>query len=1106
VLCSLVAHSRSAARAAATTTLEQQSQGITAVSENVTIRSIAEQNAVESAHALAPFIDRKLNDVPQAVMWSLNGEEHRNFTRVDNELSQTMSSACIFAPLHVQPPSAACLRITWSVASTILSPHDDRTTVLPGVMERLQTSEKLKKLGKRQEMMSARIRALALGDVEAPTIPDVSGLTRSTISMKMRLRVHPSVFASGDQMGKELCALSRGGNQHNNEDETLRPHEEAAGLTGSTETSIGAPNVLSTSCDEARQRREPLCTPASAMVVGIEINEELRAWMGGKTRRNDPVRVAMSHISHSERAREVGLVVNTEPFPLAAITDVDVEILDGSDDDAAEDGDDVGEDENENENENEAIEADEISKPVRAAVALHVVGDSIVRVPEALSSLVRRHPSAPVRLTLETRSLLLAALSQSSWMNDVGPSISAGWTNSAIASSKKVSIADLHRLLMLSPFDVYVGGLGNLDKTFPLTPYAGIYSSPLDSGVTSPGLLGHNYKSDRRQHGSMTLSDEAAEEMTRAFVERHHIKVGEKSFVEIPPSVRGIPHVLTPGVHSALDTYIESLNSVRADLGREDANFVNTLLVLPFSPFSQALPPFVDAITDPSTKFCIRDPKNSCLSSGHCYLPDATCMADAIIREPLFRRPSQVNADENAFATSYSNVEAFFATAATLVLFARSLTLSRGPTPPREPSIANVMGDTAGSGPRVTADFDSLKRIITSFVTLSIDARMPAQDAILAADALTLINLAYPTTWSVAEPILLHALDIAIPKLHSIIERVLKQLAKAGDDDKGQEPPINVPALAGLLALHSKPLKSHLQKQAENEAKDCDVARAEAEMALEQTRAFWGAFCRSERRISAWESGLLPLLQLLDKNDGSHDLSVKRRSGIRRALERAVQSAWLVHSVDGRTPPPVPFLAECKSPTHVRRHHVDPVFASTNSVTARSALVGLKQYQLRQALTLALGAHVPGGRLQVARNEGGLSLRVSSAADILTKASLPRSDKAVSPIQTEAAGSGFGDRKSKLIGCKLQRTAWDANALYLTPIFASISPPLPWSARWRGDFATAATAKLAAIRVKRESGEAGNEEVFARNLLVRGAMNPFAMSTHSLLHTRPPTK
>ena len=62
-------------------------------------------------------------------------------------------------------------------------------------------------------------------------------------------------------------------------------------------------------------------------------------------------------------------------------------------------------------------------------------------------------------------------------------------------------IADIHRWMGLSVFQTYAGGLANIEPSHLNTPFAGTYGCPLDYGVSPPGLLAHNYRSDRRQHG-----------------------------------------------------------------------------------------------------------------------------------------------------------------------------------------------------------------------------------------------------------------------------------------------------------------------------------------------------------------------------------------------------------------------------------------------------------------------------------------------------------------------------------------------------------------------------------------------------------------------------
>ena len=148
-----------------------------------------------------------------------------------------------------------------------------------------------------------------------------------------------------------------------------------------------------------------------------------------------------------------------------------------------------------------------------------------------------------------------------------------------------------------------------------------------------------------------------------------------------------------------------------------------------------------------------------------------------------------------------------------------------------------------------------------------------------------------------------------------------------------------------------------------------------------------------------------------------------RYAEVRSALERSVQAAWLVASPDGTSPPP---------PEHPAKRGLGPrasgnrllilcLWATKRGVRQRGCLVGIKPHQLRQVCAEAMGAALPDVLCQVRRNEGGLSLRVSSAADILDDKGNERSAKSISPVQTEADEQAFGSRDDKLAGCKLQR-------------------------------------------------------------------------------------
>lgn len=200
--------------------------------------------------------------------------------------------------------------------------------------------------------------------------------------------------------------------------------------------------------------------------------------------------------------------MSTEPSPLLTITDFDIERI-GSPRPLS--GGRVG--------------------CAKAAVAVHVCGDGAVRVPELLEAM-RAHLLPEKKLACyvrQARAALLVAASQASFVGAVGGALTAGYTNASVASSKKISVrgsqrwtpptdrppherrrpvlrgrqvADINKLLLLSPMDCYAAGLNNIQRSFDGTFYSGTYGCRVDTGFTMPGLYAHNLRSDKRQHGT----------------------------------------------------------------------------------------------------------------------------------------------------------------------------------------------------------------------------------------------------------------------------------------------------------------------------------------------------------------------------------------------------------------------------------------------------------------------------------------------------------------------------------------------------------------------------------------------------------------------------
>lgn len=71
-------------------------------------------------------------------------------------------------------------------------------------------------------------------------------------------------------------------------------------------------------------------------------------------------------------------------------------------------------------------------------------------------------------------------------------------------------------------------------------------------------------------------------------------------------------------------------------------------------------------------RHCFRDPRELSCATGRSYLPDSTSENEAIVREPLWRRPCQSSSGDNPFATSYEHVDSLFNAINALALIARS--------------------------------------------------------------------------------------------------------------------------------------------------------------------------------------------------------------------------------------------------------------------------------------------------------------------------------------------------------------------------------------------------------------------------------------------------
>jgi hypothetical protein len=979
VLHTLAAHNKRTARDAALSTLARQTEG-TDVGDNAVLQSVSLKNAIKSAKALVSFVGRRVDDTPVVLLCRVKNNEFGNMERacatlrIDKEAASTALHACSMAERCLRPKPGVRMAIAWSHATKKLMPTTESAATMPGILERYREMEiadakdRQTHSGRKFALSARAIREKGIMesfvDVESEmAFPrHVTGTTRSFISAVTFMSVNYTHVRAAEAMFNEARSMMDGTTQ----------------TSSAGSSTINLPCVLQKSQD-VKARSEPLCTPSSPLAVGICVNETLRRWMAGKTRRNDPCMKHLGFSSPSEVAKEMPGIMSSEPMPLLTITDMEMERT----------GDVKW---------NTPVEGE-----AQVAMGLHVCGDGAVRIADVIEQLCKKFEGQDPRIMKESRAALYVAASQASYIGVVASSLVSGYTNASIASSKKISCPDVNKLMLLSPFDCYVAGLCNIQRSFDPGPYSGTYGCRLDTGFTMHGLLAHNWRSDKRQHGNCSLSEATANELALAFGESHWMvyddpaggEASTKYYTSTPITTRGIPHNFVPGLHSLLNDYCDFIESYRDVSDRSHCDTVDSVMCLPFSPWTQALNPDLEPTADVSLRTCFREQLESSVATGRGYLPDATPERSALVTEPLFRRPCQVSSGDCPFATAYESMDTFFNACNTLALLARTCAHQVEPdaTPPR--------------------CLELLHDVVSNFVSGS--ARQADWLECWAADALVLLNVLYPSNVVIGELGLLNGIARAAPACH--------RAARSG---------------AGSSTCST--------------LDQCDgIDGVDARM----VRMFWSAFQRTNADECAWKWGLQPLLQLILENDGSHAVDSDKIAKFRAALENAVRAVWLVYSEDGKSPPPKDHPThEAASPLHVARHHIDPVFVgnSETGLVQRACCVGLKPHTYRQILSELLGASIDGVVCNAALNEGGLGLRVSSDPTILDEDGNERTDKSISPVQTEGDESAYGKRKDKLAGAMSQKLAWDTNALLQKPLYTAIEPPRSSEIRGRGEF------------------------------------------------------
>jgi hypothetical protein len=590
-------------------------------------------------------------------------------------------------------------------------------------------------------------------------------------------------------------------------------------------------------------------------------------------------------------------------------------------------------------------------------------------------------------------------------------------------------VPDVNKLLLLSPMDCYVAGLNNIQRSFDGTFYSGTYGCRVDTGFTPPGLYSHNLRSDKRQHGNCHLSQETADDLTSAFA-----KVHWKTFGELPSDAEHKYYTSTPTATRGIPhNFIPRIHSVLNPY----CDFIETARKLSGRENADT----VDSI------MCL--PFSAWTQA---LRPDIEPSSDASLRT-CFRDELESGVHSGRAYLVDSTPE--HCAIVREPLFRRPQQVSSGDCPfgtsyEEVDSFFNACNTLAllaeaackPKNPSATPSecISNLATIIQRFVSTGVE---DFAESSWAADALLLINCIYPMTGVVGEMALLPALAKAVPKI--------------------QQSPSSRLNLVDLVD----------------------------EGEYVHARGYWSAFHRTDSSLCAWSSGLAPFLTILLTQKGSHKTGPEIVAQVRSALETAVRAVWLVHSEDGiQRPPSSSPASTAKSPSEIARHHIDPIFVGDEDqgLLQRGAIIGLKTHSYRQVLAEMMGAHIEGVECNVAQNSGGMALRVSSDPTILEEDGKERTEKSISPTQTEGDEAAYGSRRNKINGAFAQKAAWDQNAILGKPLFVAIEKPHCAEIRSRGEFGHSTFFQLSESTSAQDHQPPSRAYIYAKNAMAKASI------------------
>ena len=820
--------------------------------------------------------------------------------------------------------------------------RDDRK----GCSTTTDTSATTRIINRYKEQVKASRIASSLAGPSTPTV--VSGLTRSVLTFSAVILANRET----ERAVRRVC------------DDVVAGVARARDGNDIPATSFPRTCSIDPACRKLFDVRTPCTTPSNPFAIGMHLSECVRFAYSSIHSKQAPLIASIVPVSPTQESLQETTNPCMRPWALLHPLDIEFDRRTDAPTQTVFTKDDVS--------------LDEIS----AAVSVTVCADRAVPIMSALRDLVgdlttMTADENKLSSLRQYRSLLFMSGVQCTTLNEFSNAVSSRDMNTSIDGTSKIHNPDNHRCGFFTPFQTYVVGNSNIPKMFGGTSWDGAYGASYDCGsVASVGNNGKHVVSDGRLPiKAIMMSDAQVDELCAALGPHTVVPTitrdGTQYFEFVPTELWGIPRYMIPGVHTALRGLCAAFKRIRRRTHSDDCDTVMSIQVLPFSPFTEAVSPEVNLGVWKGFR-----EKQRPNEGWATYRSDSTLHETSVLSSELFTHSCRVKMtqpDDNVFEKVDSYAASVFVMMTQIGCIAQCLHCAR----------PNGVGLDAYDN--VHDAMQTLKSVCDRAHTRG-PSSLSTVEAVLAFDALVLLNCCAPTTFKVGERVVLRAYS------------------------RGS----NEAFLHGCKGIDDLPSESG--------------PRHVSTVEKEEAHRYW-----SKLRDRAWKE-TTELVCMLHRHACTFKNTKDDLARCAGVFEQWVRGLWKLHSQDGHSPPESwSPMHGCKSPSCVNASHVNCVFTDRSKATEesgggqRAAVFGLSNNAPNQILSLLTAAFLPGITVNHARNEGNICLRATcSALKRQENGALP-SLKATSPVNSENDWEAFGTFAAKEAQAKRQQKAWDVN-------------------------------------------------------------------------------